>query len=101
MEKVKITKIFRGEAETKFGVKPKVGSKTDKHGDKWLSTFKVQGTENWKEGDTVEIATEEKNGYLNFSLNASPTAALEARIQALEEKVFGAKDEPVADPDDF
>lgn len=92
METVKITRISRKDRETKYGIKPTIGILTDKHGEKWLSTFKVQGTENWKEGDTVEIYVSENKGYLNFSLapdEKSIIAELMSRVKKLEDKVFG------------
>ena len=96
---LKLTRVFRGKQATKFGEMDKVGIKTDKHGDTWVSgmfnpTKGPNGTENWKEGDTVSIYIEEKNGFVNFSLKpkvniGGDTSALEARIKKLEDKVFG------------
>lgn len=115
-EKIKITRVFRGKqafTDKKTGVAKeadKIGIKTDKYGDKWISSFKVQGTENWKEGDEVEIFIEKKGDYLNFTLSPSigaTTAALEARVAKLEDFVFGKKENSVAqttvapDEDDF
>jgi hypothetical protein len=94
MDKVKIVRISRKDRETKYGIKPTLGIVTDKYGDKWLSTFKVQGTEDWKEGDTVEIYVSENNGYLNFSLapdEKSIISELMNRVKKLEDSVFGAK----------
>lgn len=99
-QSVKITKVFRGKQMTKFGEMDKVGLKTEQHGDIWVSGMfnpkkGPNGTENWKEGDTVEIYIEEKNGFVNFSLKpkapstGADTSALEARIKKLEDKVFG------------
>lgn len=99
MSQVVISQIFRKDVDTRFGVKPKVGIKTAEHGDSWLSTFKTKGTENWVEGMTVEVEVSEKGGFLNFNpivkagaSTATQTAyatALEARVKALEDKVFG------------
>lgn len=97
---VTLTRIFRGDVETRYGTKPKIGIKTVEHEDKWLSTFKLQGTESWKEGDKVNIAVEEKNGYLNFT---PIIPDYNDRITKLEEAVFGKKKEPEpqVNPDDF
>ena len=90
MQKVTITKVFRGKQSTKYGEKDKVAIKTVEHGEeKWISSFKTQGTENWKEGDVVEINVEERNGYLNFSLQDSP----EAKVKRLEAEVAVLKNE--------
>ena len=45
----------------------RLGIQTQEHGAKWLSGFDNHATASWKEGDTVEIAVEEKGEYLNFS----------------------------------
>lgn len=98
--KVTIQKVFRGKQMTKFGEMDKVGLKTDKHGDTWVSGMfnpkkGPNGTENWKEGDTVEVYIEEKNGFVNFTLKPKApstgvdTSAIEARLKKLEDKVFG------------
>lgn len=95
MSSVKITKIFRKDVETRFGIKPKVGIMTEEHGEKWLSTFKTKGTEDWVEGMTVEVEVSEKGGFLNFNpvvkggATANVTPALEARVKKLEDAVFG------------
>lgn len=105
-EQVTITRVFRGKKQTKFGEKDNTAIKTTQHGDKWLSTFKPQGTESWKEGDSVEIYVEKKGEFLNFSLQpasgaVNPNFAMEvnARLIALENKVFGSikQDEPEPD----
>lgn len=93
-EKVTISRIFRGEVETKYGLKNKVAIKTDKHGDAWLSTFKTEGTEAWNDGDEVEVNVTESNGYLNF-VPVIPDYG--ARIKALEDAVFGTKEAPSID----
>ena len=89
MEQVTITKIFRGKQATKYGEKDKVAIKTTGHKNQWLSSFKTQGTENWKEGDVVSVNVEERNGYLNFSLQDSP----EAKIKRLEAEITTLKNE--------
>lgn len=103
MVKVKLLKVFRGVQETKFGTKDKIALKTDKHGDKWVSSFKTKGTENWKEGDEVSIAVQAKGDFLNFTLEevagAVDLSGVEARLTRLETKVFGEKVKEV-NPDD-
>ena len=100
-ETLTITRVFRGKKQTKFGEKDSIGIKTTKYGDKWLSSFKTQGTEKWAENDTVDIYVEEKNGYLNFTLNekvadlgAEAVAKIYSRLDKLENKVFGGNDIP-------
>ncbi len=100
MSTVTITSIFRKDVETRFGIKPKVGIKTQEHGDKWLSTFKTKGTEDWTEGMTVQIEVSESGDFLNFNpvggakTTASASPALEARVKKLEDTVFGVKTAP-------
>ena len=103
MSTVTITSIFRKDVETRFGIKPKVGIKTVEHGDKWLSTFKTKGTEDWTEGMTVQIEVSESGDFLNFNpvggakTTASASPALEARVKKLEDAVFGTATAKVAD----
>lgn len=93
MTKVQLTRVYRGEQETKKGLLPKIGIKTTTHGDKWLSSFQVRGTEAWKEGDEVDIEIEEKGQYLNFRQldrggeAVSVDKGLEERVKWLENRV--------------
>lgn len=95
MSEVTLTRVFRKDVETKYGIKPKLSIQTDKHGESWLSTFKVAGTENWNEGDVVNINVQEKGDFLNFvpvgvSSNASSNNSdLALRVERLEAHVFG------------
>lgn len=66
MSDVTLVRVLRTTQETKYGVKPKLVIKTEQHGDKWLSSFKLGGTENWAEGDVVRINVQEKGDFLNF-----------------------------------
>ena len=99
MSTVNITRVFRGEQETKYGLKAKVSIKTEEHGDKWLSTFNTAGTEAWTDGMEVNIDITEKGDFLNFKVpggvatvpSASP--AIEGRVAKLEEAVFGGQKE--------
>ncbi len=102
-EKLTITKIFRGNVTTKYGDKEKISIKATQRGDSWISTFKTKGTENWKEGDTVEAFVVEKNGYLNMSVE-EPQADLQnilSRVTALEKVVFKDTKEVKPNDDDF
>ncbi len=99
MSKVTLTRIFRKDVDTRFGIKPKVGIQTKEHEDKWLSTFKVAGTENWEEGMEVEINIIEKGDFMNFSVvgssntpSPSITNKLEDRVSKLEYEVFRKKE---------
>ena len=107
MASVKITRIFRGDKETKFGLRNSVGIKTVEFGDKWVSGLfdpakGKNGTEDWKDGDTVEIFTTEKDGYVNFTLKpkVGDTSALESRIKKLEEAVFNKESKDLPDSPD-
>lgn len=102
MSDVMLTRVFRKDVETKYGIKPKLSIQTDKHGESWLSTFKVAGTENWQEGDTVSINVQEKGEFLNFEptggsgSGARAPSSLEPRVEALERAVFGTNNAPTA-----
>lgn len=92
-----MTRVFRKDQETRYGIKPKISIQTKEHGDKWLSTFKTRGTENWTEGMEVVINVQEKGDFLNFDPifkdgipTIAPTSDLTPRIEALEKSVFGA-----------
>lgn len=107
MSYVTLTSIFRKDVDTRFGIKPKVGIKTQEHGDKWLSTFKTKGTEDWAEGMKVEVNISESGDFLNFnpvlgggstgSTGSAPAKAspeLEGRVKKLEDAVFGGSSQP-------
>lgn len=106
MTEVTLTRVFRKDSETKYGIKPKVAIQTTQFGDKWLSTFKVAGTENWKEGDVVQINVQEKGDWLNFEPRNDGGAPVRAGTLAqasspVEEPVIQADDLPdMEDTDD-
>jgi hypothetical protein len=102
--KVTLEKVFRGEQETKFGMRNKVGIKIREQdiiledgspanvSDKYITAlFKPEvsnGTEEWEEGMQVEITASEKGGYFNFK----PVGhGIEDRLKKLEDVVFGQK----------
>lgn len=95
MSIVKLSKVFRKDVETRFGIKPKVSILTEQHGEKWLSTFKVKGTESWEEGMEVQVNVQESGDFLNFTPvgvaggATAPSSDLVKRVEALEAKVFG------------
>lgn len=99
-----IERVFRKNVETKYGIKPNVAIKTNQHGDKWLSTFKTDGTEDWKDGDTVNIEVQQKGDYLNFiPQTAGSNSDLAERVAKLEAAVFGNNNtsEPVIEANDL
>lgn len=114
-EKVVLTRVYRGEQETQWGVRDKVSIKTAQHGDKWIGALfdpkkGKNGTEDWKEGDTVEVYLTEKGGYTNFTMKpkVGDTSGLEVRIKKLEDAVFGGSEnvkedipDTAPDQDDF
>lgn len=106
MSTVTLTAVYRKNMETKYGVKPQVSIKTSEHGDKWLSTFKVAGTDSWQEGDEVNIDVQEKGDFINFSprndggapsRSNTGSSPLEPRVAALERAVFGPKPETTSE----
>lgn len=105
MTKVIIEKVFRGEQETKFGTRNKLGIKvkgdslkTDTGSivdptDKWLS-FMYKGSEDmgsggWEAGMEVDVTITQKGEYLNFTPKVASASDLEARVSKLEDAVFG------------
>ncbi len=87
MSKVILTRVFRKDVDTKYGIKPKLSIQTEEHGEKWLSTFKVSGTTNWDEGQQVEINVQENGDFLNFAPVATSQeshSSLESRVAILE-----------------
>lgn len=104
METVRLTRVFRKEKETRYGVKPQLSIQTEQHGDDWLSTFNVRGTDAWQDGDEVQIEVTRNGDFLNFkpvvSHVGSSNPNLEARVEKLEKAVFPAKaKEEVAEND--
>jgi hypothetical protein len=98
--KVHLTQVYRASANKKGEqyISKKTGKpyerlsiKTQEHGDKWLSGFGSSWNADWQEGDEVDIVIKESGDYLNFE-RANPVDAFEARIKALEDVVFGSKD---------
>lgn len=91
-----ITRVYKGQKETKYGVKPTVAIKTTEYGDKWLSTFKVKPVmDSWKEGDKVTLDVEETEKFINFKLPEANGSWDEARIRRLEKAVFGEEEPSV------
>ena len=94
LSKVTIKQIWRGKQLVKKGTPDekeidKVSIKTNEHGDSWLTTFKVQGTEDLKESMTVSLDIIQKGEYFNFTMPSEVSKALEARFVKLENAVFG------------
>jgi len=90
--KVTLTRVAKGEKEIKGKMVPTIGIQTKEHGDRWLNSFDLKGTESWKEYDVVEIDVVEKevNGkiYLNFKTPQPLDPRIEARLSKLEKEVF-------------
>lgn len=90
--KVTLTRVARADKEIKGKVVPTIGIQTKEHGDKWLNSFKLKGTENWKDYDVVDIEVTEKevNGkiYLNFNPAEPIDPRVDARLARLEKEVF-------------
>lgn len=66
MQKVTLTKIWRGKQNTRYGEKDKVSIKTQENGDQWISTFNTKGTDSWNEGDNVIVVISRNGDFLNF-----------------------------------
>jgi hypothetical protein len=90
--KVTLTRVARADKDIKGKLVPTIGIQTKEHGEKWLNSFKLAGTEKWSEGQSVDIVVTEKevNGkiYLNFTLQEPIDPRIEARLQKLEKAVF-------------
>lgn len=98
MSTVNLSAVFRKDKETKYGIKPQISIKTTQHGDKWLSSFKTKGTEDWENGMEVQINVQENGEFMNFSpvggassSSASVSSDVLKRIEALEAEVFPNK----------
>ena len=115
MTTVTISRIFRGTKDTRYGEKKTVaiqveedtvkdvngterGTKKEDGTPNWLSTFNTAGTENWKDGDKVDVEITENKGYLNFKPSVED---LEKRVKRLEDKVFGGTEEAENDDGAF
>lgn len=87
LQKVKVTKVYKGQQETQWGLKDKVAIKTEQHGDKWLSCFMNKGNQNQlaklKEGEVFELMVEQKGDFLNFRF-ADKVDHLAIRVARLE-----------------
>lgn len=90
MTTIKLTKVWIGTIETKYGIKDKVSVKCEQLGDEYLSTLKVTpAMKQWKEGDTVEVNVTKKKSadgtktYYNFeegiSLGGSPSQPMPSK----------------------
>lgn len=85
IEKVTLTKVNKTQRTSSKTGKPftSVGIITVEYGDKkWLSGFENKKTENWREGDVVEIVVEQKGEYLNFK-----TPDVEARATMVTQEI--------------
>lgn len=99
LQKLKITHVSKSQVDTQYGLKDKVGIKTEQYGDKWLSCFMNKGNERslgqLKEGAVVELMVEQKGDYMNFR----PVSELDKvilRVEKLEDLAgIGKNDAPV------
>lgn len=101
MVAIKLTRVFIGKQETKYGEKDKCAVKCEQFGDKWISTFKVtDNMKNWKEGDTVNVTltkkVTDKGEFINFEeeltfdgLSTKPVAQVQS---TKEEEIDITKD---------
>lgn len=105
-QKLKVTKVYRGQQDTKYGKKDKVAIKTEEYGEKWLSCFVTGPTRQFldtiNEGDTIEVEVTTKGDFVNFKpLTSAPSQDLEElknRITKLEDAVFGAPEDSADEP---
>lgn len=98
---VTIVAVSRKEVETKFGKKWKVGVRTDKHGDKWLSCFENEFNkkilDTFQNGLSITLKVTENGEWLNFSV-ANRTDLLEEEVEKLKKFVnYKEVVEPEAD----
>lgn len=119
--KVTISRIVRGDKDTKFGTKNSVGLKiqettiSDVNGnevevnDRWLNCLydlnRQNGTEAWNDGDSVDIDVTVNGEYLNFRPSSADSVRasnnLEERVKKIEEHLGFNKDNVVEEPDNF
>lgn len=100
MTSIKLTRVFIGIQETKFGDKEKVAVKCEQLGEEWLSTFKVTDRmRQWKEGDIVEVNITKKKSadgqktFYNFEEGIILGAELSSKPVQPQEKVIQLEEE--------
>lgn len=123
---VTIKGIYRDEKETKYGKKDQVALKVEENevidqdgtsiqvGDRYIRGLFApgqSGTEEWENGDQVNIRIAQSGDFLNFKMadGDQPTqkTPLVDRVKRLEDAVFNQKEaeakveEPVDPTDDF
>ena len=96
---VTLTKVFRDNVDTRYGMRAKVAIQVDapEYRDRWISALlqpnRTFGTENWEPGDIVSIDISTKGDFLNFKPNGaaaiSSGPSIEERVSKLEASVFG------------
>jgi hypothetical protein len=111
VETVTLAFVFTKERVSKKSGKPftSMSIKTKEHGeDVWLSGFQNKENRDWKEGDVVEIAIEEKvvdgKTYLNYSVpteDQKKIAKLEAQLQKQDAPKVEEKSADDIDADDI
>lgn len=104
MTTIKLTKVWIGTIETKYGIKDKVSVKCEQLGDEYLSTLKVTpAMKQWKEGDTVEVNVTKKKSadgtktYYNFEEGISLGGSLSQPSKPKEEDIQLTNDTPEED----
>lgn len=64
--KVTIERISRKQYEGEKGQYTRVGILTKEYGERWLSGYGTTTTDEWEDGDIVEIEVEDTGQYLNY-----------------------------------
>lgn len=110
MEKLRVSKVYSTNVDKqgnplsgKYGPYWRVGLKTDRYGDEWVSGFSKFNCKDW-EGKEIELEIYEEvyNGKIckKFKI-PNKGAQLEERVKTLEEKVerlLATREEPVNEP---
>lgn len=100
-EKVTLKQVYFNDVETKFGPAVKVVIVTKEYPGVRMSSF-TKGLDAWKEGDEVMVDITKNGAYSNFKpagMSGGESTSIEPRVKKLEDSVFGARTEPVAQED--
>lgn len=116
--KVTLEKVYRGDQETKHGIKDKIGIKIRESevvlkdgskgnvSDKWMSMLcnkgSENGTETWSEGMQVDIDIEQRGEYFNFKPRMEGLQEQINELKSRVDKLESNTGESTPDiPDDF
>lgn len=92
MQKVTITRVYRGAIDIAGKSTKKITIKTNVHGEAWLGCLPGMDKryDDLKEGDMLDIIVIQSGNYVNFKL-PSKTDLLEVRVEKIEQHLFGGR----------